>query len=69
MNAQSAAVVIKSRFLSVNLCFFYFNSATSPDVVAEILLMTPKVPWQNFAPFLGAAAHCSTKIDNFIRQP
>ena len=36
--------------------------------VARILLMTPIVPWQNFTPFLGAAAHCSTKIDNFIRQ-
>ena len=31
--------------------------------------MTPTVPWWNLTPFLGAAAYCSTKIDNFIRQP
>ena len=76
VNTQSAAVVIMSRFLSVNLCtsaFFYFNSATSQDVVQSSQITFDDtniiVPWRNFTPFLGAAALCSTKIDNFIRQP
>ena len=37
---------------------------TSYDI-ARILLMVPFEPWENFTPFFGAAAFCTTEIDNF----
>ena len=33
--------------------------------VAKLLLMVPMEPWQNSTPVLGAAAFCTTKIDDF----
>ena len=33
--------------------------------IARILLMVPFEPWQNFTPFFGATAFCTTRIDNF----
>ena len=37
---------------------------TSYDV-ARLLLMVPLEPWRNSTPFFGAAAICTTKIDDF----
>ena len=37
---------------------------TSYDV-ARLILMVPSEPWQNSTPFFGAAAFCTTKIDDF----
>ena len=37
---------------------------TSHDV-ARLLLMVPIEPWQNSTPVFGAAAFCTTKIDDF----
>ena len=37
---------------------------TSYDV-ARLLLMVPVALWQNSTPFFGAAAFCTTKIDDF----
>ena len=37
---------------------------TSNDI-ARLLLMVPLEPWRNSTPFFGAAAFCTTKIDDF----
>ena len=37
---------------------------TSYDI-ARLLLMVPMEPWRNSTPFFGAAAFCTTKIDDF----
>ena len=37
---------------------------TSYDV-ARLILMVPSEPWRNSTPFFGAAAFCTTKIDDF----
>ena len=37
---------------------------TSYDV-ARLLLMVPLEPWRNSIPVFGAAAFCTTKIDDF----
>ena len=37
---------------------------TSGDV-ARLLLMVPLEPWRNSTPFFGAAAFCTTEIDDF----
>ena len=33
--------------------------------VARLLLLVPLEPWRNYTPFFGAAAFCTTKIDDF----
>ena len=37
--------------------------------IARLLLMALIEPWQNFTPFFGAVAFCTTNIDNFRRKP
>ena len=37
----------------------------TPYDVARLHLIVPMEPWQNFTPFFGAAAFCTTKIDDF----
>ena len=37
--------------------------------IARLLLMVPIKPWQNSTPFFGAAAFCTSKIEDFRRQP
>ena len=44
--------------------FFERRRETSYDV-ARLLLMVPLEPWQNSTPVFGAAAFCTTKIDDF----
>ena len=65
-------------YLSVSDNFSASNLSKVGDVAKHrqtsykldrILLMGPKEPWQNSIPFFGAEAFCSTKIDDFRRQP
>ena len=37
--------------------------------IARLLLMALIKPWQNSTPFFGAVVFCTTKIDDFKRQP
>ena len=75
---MSIVIVILSLFLqyvdSLFVCLSEKTWSKAGDIVqrrqtsydiARILLMVPFEPWENFTPFFGAAAFCTTEIDNF----
>ena len=56
--------VFHSFFLSFRIQLSRRRCQASYDV-ARLLLMAPIDPWRNSAPDFGAAAFCTTKIDDF----
>ena len=60
----SMCLCVPPKFLSQIQIDIGRRHQTSYDV-ARLLLMVPLEPWQNSTPVFGAAAFCTTKIDNF----
>ena len=60
----SVCLCVPPKFLSQIQIDVARRRETSYDV-ARLLLMVPLEPWQNSTPVFGAAAFCTTKIDNF----
>ena len=62
--ALSVCLCVPPKFLSQIQIDIAQRRETSYDV-ARLLLMVPLEPWQNSTPVFGAAAFCTTNIDDF----
>ena len=62
--AMCVGALVRGQFSDQKSSDVARRRQTSYDV-ARLLLMVPMEPWQNSTPVFGAAAFCTTKIDDF----